>query len=140
MQAEVLETMNLIVDVGTADEGAAVSYLAHLVEHSQRVLGGIALVGISPVSVIVGSSGGPLEITAKVAEGLTQIGTHHRLMIGRSEAVWALGGVHAGGSTYGTTVGIARLGIHTLGIQVQVQMVVQQRRTQVQGCSDTLEV
>ena len=62
--------MNLIVDVGTADEGAAVSHLAHLVEHSQRVLGSIALVGIGPVSVVVGSSGGPLEIATEVAEGL----------------------------------------------------------------------
>ena len=61
-------------------------------------------------------------------------------MIFRCKVIRILCGVKVNGCTNSSTVSILSLGIHTLSIQVQVQVVIKERRIEVQSSCDTLEV
>ena len=102
MEAQILEAVDLIVDVGTADERAAVSHVTLFLQHGDRVLRGITLNGIRPCGIAVGSTSGPLEVAAEIAGAQTR----HCLMILRGVFIGILCRVHAGGSTHGTAIGI----------------------------------
>ena len=142
VQAQILETMYLIVDVSTADKRTADGVLVTRVEQSQRVRHvGYAIEGVRPrfVTLIVGNHR-PLEETTQIVLSLFQVITQQGFVVCRSVVIGILCRVEVDGSTDGTTIGILRLGKHTLGIQIHRQVVVQQRRIQVQSGSDTLEV
>ena len=61
-------------------------------------------------------------------------------MICRGIAVRILRWIHIHGGTHGLRVCILCLGIHPLSIEVQCQVIVKERRIQVDGCGNTLEV
>ena len=61
-------------------------------------------------------------------------------MICRGIAVRILRWIHIHSSTHSTCIGILCLGIHALTIEVKGQVIVKERRIQVDGCGNTLEV
>ena len=140
VQAQVLETVNLVVNVGAADEGTAVGRLLHEVEHGKRVPRGVALVGVGPRVVTVGTSRGPLEESAEVVQRLGDFVAHHGLVVRRGVSIRILRRVETEGCAHSTAVSEQRVGKHALAVEVQRQVVVEQRRVQVNGCRHALEV
>ena len=129
MEAQILKAVDLIVYVGITDKCAADSAVVVQVQQSHGVGCGITVVSVGPSGVVERLSGHlPLSVTTEV------------LSVGRCGVIDRLCGVVGHSGTDGTSVGILRLGPHALGIEVQYQVIIQQRRIQVQSCSDTLEI
>ena len=67
VEAQVLETMYLIVELGTADERTADGAVVFQLKDGHRVLGGEVVVSIRPGAVVERGTGTlPLEVTAEI--------------------------------------------------------------------------
>ena len=138
MQVQVFEAMDLVVHVGATDEGTAMSHVVLSVEQGDGVAGGIALEGLSVSRVVQSTTiGRPFEVAAEVAQGVRaeigQVGN-------RRKGVGALCGIHPEGCANGICIRIVRLGEHSLTIEVQLQVVIQERRIQVDRCCVALKL
>ena len=129
VEPESLETVDLIVDLCAADDRTAVGDVLLEVQQRDRVRGGVALPGVRPCIVVERSSvSPPLEIVREVGG------------VRRSLVIDALGRVHLGGSPDSIAVCILRSGVHSLGVEVDVEMIVKERRVEIDGSRSTLEI
>ena len=114
VEAQVLEAVNLIVDVGIADKGTADGTVVFQVKDGDGVLDREVVVGVWPCRVVqCGTRVEPLEVAAEIAV----------LGIAVIDAVCR---IHVDGGADGLTVGIPSLRPHTLGIQVQGQVILEE--------------
>ena len=129
VQAQVFKSMHFIIDVGTTHERATVSPFVMQRQCTNRVGGSQVVVGVIVIFVIKETTWRtPLEIACEV------------VALGASSIVDVLRRVETHSITDGSVVGIIRFGEHTLGVEVHRQVVVEQRRIEVQSCRNTLEV
>ena len=142
MEAQIFEAVNLIVDIGTSHKRAALGIFVTTIEQCYWVWHVCnTIVGIRPgcVAIVVGAYR-PLEITTEVLQRLLKVITQQLFVIGRCEVVWILCGIIVNSSTDSSTVSILCLGVHTLSVEVQCEVILKERRVQVDGCRNTLEV
>ena len=129
VEPESLEAVDLIVDLCAADDRTAVGDVLLEVQQRDRVRGSVALPSIRPCIVVERSAvSPPLEIVREVG------GIRGGLVID------ALGRIHLGGGPDRVAVGILGSGVHSLGVEVDVEMVVKERRVEVDGSRSTLEI
>ena len=142
VEAQVLEPMNLIVNVGTTNERTAVGMFVAAIEQREGVTHGGSGVESERPSLVAGivGCGWPLEVAAEIAKRLSKGTSQQFLVVYRRKVVRILRRIEIDGCTHSFSVGILRLGIHTLTVKVQGQVIVKERRIQVQGSRDTLEV
>ena len=118
--------MNLVVDVGVADERVALGAVVAQLQHGNGVARGVGVGDRGPLAVVVvRCTGQPLEVSAEVVETIGLDGVC---------------GIHAHCVAHGTAgVTVAVLGVHELGVEVHGQVVVKQRRVEVDSSRVALE-
>ena len=128
VQTQVFETMYLIVDIGTSHERTADGMFVTACQQRKWVgHAGCTVVRSRPSWVTIElTNDWPLEIMSEVLESLLQVVSQQLLMIFRSEVIGVLSGIKIDCIIYSTCISKLGLGKHTLGIQVDVQVVVQQ--------------
>ena len=141
--------MHLIIKVGTADKLTAVGNIFLFVQKCQWVCCRQLVVSVGPICIIVVACLGPYEVAVEVFKRLVCKITERFItlcingflgMETRSECIRALRRVHIDGGSHCTPFGKTAVGIHSLTVQVDVQVVIQERRTQVERCRKALEV
>ena len=123
MDVEVFETVNLIVEFDVTDCRLALGSVILEFEQCHRVLRSVGVGGVNPVRVGVAGSYRVLPVTAKFLD------------VGINRLSW----VGIDGCTKHCTIGIAVVCIHVFCTQVDVQVVVEQRRREVESSSEALE-
>ena len=121
VQAQVFESVHFVFNVGTSHESPAVGILVAEGIHGHGVAGSQLVAVVVEGIIYIGHTAGglPLIVSAEVLSGRTVV-------------IYALRGVHAHGGTQCTPAGIVCLGIHTLGIEVQGEVIFKERGVQVQ--------
>ena len=113
MQVQVFKSVDGIVGLDVTDKGFRVGLVVLQFKQRNGVLGGVAVYTVRPVGVNVRCTI-PLGITAEISVVDVVVGFH------------GFGGVHKLGGTDGIAVSITVLGNHTLTVDVQFQVVVEQ--------------
>ena len=125
VEAQILEAMNLIVYLNITYKSTRVSAIVLILEQSYRVLRSISVRESCPVRI-------------------SQIGSTHRCLIETTKLFETILRFHltsrikCQSSTYSTTICIAVVDIHTLRIQVECQVLIQEGRREVNSSSHTL--
>ncbi len=128
VQLQVLEAMHLIVCLDVADKRARDGAVVLLLEHGHRVRRGVAVeapkpIGVAHLRILV-----PLRVATEILVVDAVVGLH------------GLRGIHVHCRAYGSTVSVMVLCEHTLGVDIEGQVVVEERWREVEAARVAAEV
>ena len=131
--------MNLIVSLEVTNERTCMCTVVLLIEGSYGVSGRLCILCNSPNGVAIGSRFGTLIISAEEIVDIIIAGEPLASGI-LSATLHGHGGVHRESSTYYTTIGITVVDIHTLTVDIEVEVVIEERWSEVEAGGNTLHV
>ena len=139
VEAEILKSVYLVVEVCAADKLAAMGDVVLLVEHGERVARSQLVIGVHPVGVAIVARLRPGEVAVEVVQRLVEVVSEEVSVILGGVAIRALRRIHIDCRAHGRSVGIAVLGVHALGVERDVEVVVEERRGEGDRSRSTLE-
>ena len=111
-----------------------------LLQRSKRVGSGLFIVGDTPSRVIVITCFGTLVVAAEELIQLVSSGTYYIAICINQLTLYGGSRIHGQCCAYNATVRIAVIDIHSLGIHIEIQVIIQERRRQTQRSGYTLHI